>query len=76
MISTTEHNYAAEAMREGLHDRLRQQIRAGFEAVAKPLIDKAVEDAFSSLQTAVQSYYQPQNMRGVVELILNDKRAK
>ncbi|MBY5581843.1 hypothetical protein [Rhizobium leguminosarum] len=75
-ITSLQQNYAAEAMREGLNQRLRSQLREGFEAAAKPIIDEAVEQAFASLQTAVQSYYEPQHMRGVVELILQDKRSK
>jgi hypothetical protein len=71
---TGETDGASRAMLKGLHDALAEELRRGFEAAAKPVIDEAVAETMKNFELSINQFLDPSRMAHIIEVVLRDRR--
>lgn len=64
------------AILDGLMGRIRASLRDRIMERIQPYIDVAVEAGCKTFRAAAESYYDPMDMRQVVKVLIEDRRAK
>jgi hypothetical protein len=69
-------NYVQRAMLAGLDSEIRAGLKKRFDAVAKDVVDAAINDAMKTFEVALMRHVDLYRLKETIEVVLSDRREK